>query len=279
MEYDRPYGRRGQMGGDIEFRILGPLEVRAGGARVRLRGPRQERCIAALLLEPGRSVTLDALVDATWDDPPATARRQVQDLVAGLRRTLSERGHRDRLATERSGYTLHVGPQELDSLVFETLIAAARQNAATDPKGSATILRSALEMCRGSTLAGLVSRTLEPAAARLDELRRVAREDWLELEVRLGSHSVVGELIELVAAHPLHERPVGLLMHALAAAGRTPEALDVFHRFRERLADDLGLYPSPDLRELHRTILQAPFRSGHTGHGRQRRTGADNGPN
>jgi DNA-binding SARP family transcriptional activator/tetratricopeptide (TPR) repeat protein len=243
---------------DVEFRILRPLEVWAGGSLVKLRGPRQERCLAALLLEPRRLVTLDLLIDAVWDGrPPSTARRQVQDLVSGLRRTLVDRTGRTQLITTgRTGYVLHVDPAELDALRFEQLVTAGRDDAAADPRGSAAALRSALTLFRGATLAGISSRALQPATARWEELRLTVWEDWLALEVELGNHGVaLGELRGLVDQHPLRERPVQLLMRTLYATGRPAEALDVYRQFRARLADEVGLDPSPDLQELQRAIL------------------------
>jgi DNA-binding SARP family transcriptional activator/tetratricopeptide (TPR) repeat protein len=253
-------------GGAVSFRILGPLEAWAGGTRVALRGPRQERCLAALLLEPGRLVTFDSLVDATWDHPPSTARRQVQDLVTDLRRAMIRYGGRaDLITTQRSGYLLTVDTPELDSLRFEELVATARRDAGVDLGRSAAMLRSALALCRGSLLAGIGSRALEPAAARWEELRLTAREDWLALELRLGNVAVaVTELYELVVAHPLRERPVELLMRALHAAGRTAEALEVYQGLRRRLADDAGLDPRAGLQQLQRAMLSGEAASSRT---------------
>lgn len=254
------------MGADLEFHILGPLEVRADGVPVSLGDRRQERCIAALLLEPNRPVTIDALVQATWTAPPPTARRQVRELVSHLRRIAADVGRDDLIVATRSGYALHVEPDELDSLRFERLVAAGRRSAVDDPSGAAAALREALALCRGPTLAGIESPSLEPATAQWDELRLTVREDWLALEVRLGNYGVaLNELFALMAAHPLRERPVQLLMRALRATGRTSAALDVFRSLRDRLAEDLGFDPSPDLQELHRAILAGDQEGGESG--------------
>jgi DNA-binding SARP family transcriptional activator/tetratricopeptide (TPR) repeat protein len=247
----------------VRFRILGPLEVEAGGARLRLRGVRQDKALAALLLAPGRLVTFDELVDAVWDEPPASARRQVQDLVADLRRVLTARGARaDVLATGRSGYAAHPTPDELDALRFEELVAAAR--AAPGPDAAAPALRSALDLGRGPTLAGITSASLAPAVQRWEQHRLAVHEEWLALELALGHHQVVaGEAAALVAQHPLRERPVELLMVALHRAGRGVEALAEYRQFRDRLVAGSGLEPGAGLQELHRAILSGAPTAAH----------------
>jgi DNA-binding SARP family transcriptional activator/tetratricopeptide (TPR) repeat protein len=242
--------------GGVRFRILGPLEVEVGGARLRLRGVRQEKALAALLLAAGRLVTLDELVDAVWAEPPGSARRQIQDLVADLRRALAARGARDGIiSTARSGYAAHPTPDELDALRFEELVAAARS--AAGPAATAPILRAALDLGRGPTLAGMTSQTLAPAVQRWEQHRLAVLEEWLTLELMLGDHQVVaGEAAALVAEHPLRERPVEVLMVALHRAGRGAEALAAYRQFRDRLVAGSGLEPGTALQTLHLAILR-----------------------
>jgi DNA-binding SARP family transcriptional activator/tetratricopeptide (TPR) repeat protein len=246
------------MGSQVQFRILGPLEVLVDGRRVPLRGPRQERALAALLLEAGRATTFDQLTDAVWEDPPASARRQIQDLITSLRRTLTAHGaRRDLIATERAGYALRLAPGELDAHRFEQLVSQARGAAATEPPAAARTLRRALELCRGRTLAGIDARPLEPAVARWEERRLAVTEECLTLELDGGHHHrLVDELLGLVREHPLRERLVELLMLALHRSGRSPEALEAYQQLRRRLHEELGLDPGGSVQELHRAILR-----------------------
>jgi DNA-binding SARP family transcriptional activator/tetratricopeptide (TPR) repeat protein len=218
-----------------------------------------------LLLNADRAVSLGALIDAVWDErPPSTAKRQVQNSVSALRRLL-EAGERDpdpavtpTIAAEGSGYRLRLGAGTLDARLFLAQVDKAyRLNAAGETGRAVAELRAGLRLWRGPALAGLTGRTLEAAAARLDEQRRAATEECIELELRLGRHAtLVGELTELVAAHPLRERLVGQLMVALHRSGRQAEALDAYRRLRGALADELGLEPGAALRELHNAVLK-----------------------
>ena len=241
----------------VEFRILGLLEVRVGGNRLQLQGGRQETALAALLLDAGRVVTFDQLVDAVWDDPPRTARRQIQDLVTKLRRGIEVHGVRPRIiTTHRSGYILTAQDGELDAHRFERLVAQSRDNAATDPTAAAELLRAALALCRGRTLAGITSRVLEPAMARWDEHVLTVQEELLAHELAMGNHPMLFKgLSALIGVHPLRERLVELLMITLQRSGRRTEALDAYRQLRQRLADSMGLDPSARLQELHRDIL------------------------
>lgn len=249
----------------MKFQVLGPLEVSANGRLVSLTGRRQRVLLALLLVNADRAVSLDTLIDAVWDErPPSTAKRQVQNSVSALRRLLEE-GGRDpdpavtpTIAAEGSGYRLRLGAGTLDARLFLVQVDKAHQlRAAGETDLAAAELRTGLRLWRGPALAGLAGRTLEAAAARLDEQRRTAIEECVELELQLGRHAdLVGELAELVASHPLRERLVGQLMVALHRSGRQSEALEVYRGLREVLAEELGLEPGARLRKLHAAILR-----------------------
>jgi DNA-binding SARP family transcriptional activator len=228
---------------DVDYRILGPLEVRSGAKVLDLGGRRQRRVLAALLLRPGLLVGLPRLVEAAWDDePPPTAERQARNRVAALRRILTRFG--GLIDTGAGGYVLRVGPGELDTLVFDDLVERGR--AAADP----TVLRKALALWRGPVLAGLGGASLAVRAAALDDKRLAAYEDCLDLELAAGRADLVPELAELVAAHPLRQRLVGQLMTALYRSDRPAEARRVFDELAGRLADELGIDPGIELRNL-----------------------------
>ena len=142
-------------------------------------------------------------------------------------------------------------------------------------------LREALALWRGPAFADAgESETVRAAVIRLDELRLAVTEARIEADLRLGSSgaapALVAELEGLLAAHPVRETLSGLLMRALAAAGRRGAALEVYERVRERLADELGADPPAELAALHLEILRtdevtgaAPSRTGRAGAGRE----------
>jgi len=234
----------------MEFRVLGPIEVRADGRGLDLGGVRQRRVLAALLRSPNRTVSVSRLVEAAWDDdPPATARRQVQNRVAALRAVLTRHG--GFIDTTEAGYRLRVGPGELDAQLFDDLVAQGRTVA--DP----AVLRRALRLWRGPALSGLGGALLEREAAGLEEQRLGVVEECLELELAAGGHAgVVAELGTLVAEHPLRERFVGQLMLALYRSGRQADALVAYRELSGRLAEELGIDPGPELRRQYEAILR-----------------------
>ncbi|MFE7531843.1 BTAD domain-containing putative transcriptional regulator [Kitasatospora sp. NPDC057542] len=245
----------------MEFRILGSLEVWTGdGRRVPSEGSRQERLLAALLLNAGSSVPVARLVDAVWDErPPATATRQVRNLAGLLRRRFAEADPDAPpvLLTDGRGYRITLTGHRLDARDFTDRLALARGEAAAGRTPDAVDgLRAALALWRGPALDGLAADTDVPGAVALDELRLTAWEECLDLELALGRHrAAVPELTALVADQPLRERFTGQLMRALHGSGRTPEGLAAYRRFAERLADELGLDPGPGLRALHLELL------------------------
>ncbi|MFI1563173.1 BTAD domain-containing putative transcriptional regulator, partial [Streptomyces sp. NPDC020490] len=240
----------------MQIGMLGPLEVRAdGGASVDVPGVRLRGLLAALALRPGQVVPRTSLVDWIWGEhPPADATNALQRLVSRLRKALPDgvvEGH-------PAGYRLAVDPDAVDAVRFERLLSTGP--GAEDASRRVRLLREALGLWRGAALqdVGLHdSAACGAAAARLEELRLTALEERYDAEAALGQAAdTVTELSDLVAAHPLRERLVAALMRALAAAGRDSEALLVYQRAREALADALGVDPSPDLAELHLALLR-----------------------
>jgi predicted ATPase/DNA-binding SARP family transcriptional activator/tetratricopeptide (TPR) repeat protein len=240
----------------VQIGILGPFEVRTDdGAVADLPGARLRALLIALALEPGRVVSKATLIDWIWgEQPPADTANALQRLVSRLRKALPEALIEGQPG---GGYRLTVDPDAVDAVRFERLVAQAR-----DAEGSRRVrlLRDALALWRGAAMAdvGLEdSEALDAAVARLERLRLAAVEDRFEAEVGLGhGGELVAELTDLVAVHPVRERLVAALMRALAAAGRANEALLVYERTREALADMLGADPSPELSALHVALLR-----------------------
>ena len=234
----------------MEFGILGPLEVRADGRPLELGGPRQQRVLAALLLQANLVVPLRRLVEAAWDDPPASAEHQVRNRIGILRGVLTRFG--GLIDTADDGYRIRVGPGELDADEFDRLTERGR--AAGDPQP----LRTALSLWRGPALDGLGGRALAADAARLEEQRLGCVEDCLALELAAGRDGdLVAELRALVDAHPLRERFVAQLITALHRSGRPDEARAVYAAAARRLADELGIDPGIDVRRAYGAVTAA----------------------
>jgi DNA-binding SARP family transcriptional activator/WD40 repeat protein len=242
----------------IEFRVLGPLEVEVDGHAASLGGPKQRALLAALLLDAGRVVSIERLVDAVWGEaPPATARHSVEVYVSRLRGELADEAG-VMLGTRRPGYILRIDRDQLDLTRFEDLVAEGRAALAErDPERAAARLREGLELWRGPPLADVAFESSERRDAdRLDELRLAAMEDRIDADLALGRHSrLVGELEALVAEHPLREQPRAQLMVALYRSGRQADALDAYRQSRDLLREELGLEPGVALQQLERRIL------------------------
>jgi DNA-binding SARP family transcriptional activator len=241
---------------NLEFRVLGPLEAQVEGRPLPLPGRLPRLILATLLLERGRPISADQLVDVLWAaDQPKTARNALQVHVSQLRKSL---GETHVIASAAAGYAIVLERDELDLERFERLTGeGARLLAAGDAEGAADRLRSALELWRGPALADLrYEASLQPAIHRLEELRMHALERRLDAELALGRHaSLVPELEELVAAQPLRERLHAQLMLALYRSARQADALAAFRAARRAFAQELGLEPSPTLRRLEQAIL------------------------
>jgi YVTN family beta-propeller protein len=235
----------------MEFRILGPLEVRHAGRRLELGAAKRRALLAVLLLRANEAVSSDRLVDELWGStPPTLAPKLVQGHVSALRKLLGA----GRIVTRPPGYLIDVGDGELDLLEFSRLVQAAHGQA---PGRAAELLREALALWRGPALADV---DLEGFAARdveqLEELRLAALLDRIEADLVLGREAqLVAELEPLVGRHPFNERLRAQLMLALYRSGRQADALASYQQGRRVLVEELGLEPGDELKELERRIL------------------------
>ncbi|HEX4702805.1 MAG TPA: BTAD domain-containing putative transcriptional regulator [Pseudonocardiaceae bacterium] len=240
------------------FRILGPVEVDGPAGTVRIPPGRQLVILASLLVEANQVVSTEHLVDTLWDDqPPDTARTQVQICVSRLRKILSDAGVDVPILTRPPGYQLRIDESLLDMHSFTSHLAEARVLAKEGRAAeTAALLRSAVSLWHGPCLSGIPNRPLRTRALRLEEDRLNAIETYLELELGLGRHhQLIGEITRLVHEHPLLERLRALLMLALYRSGRQAEALETYRAARELLIDELGLEPGEELRLLENAIL------------------------
>ena len=245
----------------MEFQLLGPIEARSEQGAVVLGGALSRSILAALLLQPNRTVPTKQLIDAAWgESPPAGARTLVQNRVSTLRRILREARPEDELITTMgSGYLMQLEAGQLDVEVFTNRAANADRLAESgDPAGAADELAAALALWRGPALDGVTTPYLKTAAQRLEEQRLRAWERRIRLDVSLGRHAdLVPELTGLADAHPYHETFHALLMLVLYRTGRHADALAAYRRTRSTLTGQLGLEPSGLLQRLHDAILRA----------------------
>ena len=249
------------------FRLLGPVQAVAGDAAAELGGRMQRTLLALLLLEPGRPVPTDRLVDELWHgDPPARAEATLRSYVSRLRRAGV---HVD---GGRGGYAVDAERGAIDACAFEQLAREGREALARGAAGlAAERLRAALALWRGDAFGDVAHEgALAAEALRLEELRLVCVEDRLDADLALGRHAeLVPELQSLVVAEPLRERLRRQLVLALYRAGRQSDALAAYQDARRVLDETLGLEPSPELKDLERAILQhavAPVEPGHAQH-------------
>ena len=223
----------------MRFRLLGPVEVRAGEDWRGIGAPKWRSVLAALLIHPGQIVSADTLISELWrDDPPARAANLVSIYVLRLRRLMADPDGQV-LVTRAPGYQLRVTADDTDALLFEAMVRDGRRAfAAGDPAAAASRLTEALGLWYGRPLADVPPTPLvEAEAERLTELRLGAVELRITAELTLGGHDqAVAELRRLLVDHPLREGLWLLLMRALDGAGRHAEA----DRLR-RHADQRGM--------------------------------------
>jgi len=248
----------------VQFRLLGGLEVVDGtGAIVDVGGSQPRTVLAVLLAACGRVVSVDALIDAIWGDaPPPSAAGTLQTYVSRLRRALEpgrDRGAASEvLRWEPPGYRLAVDHDAIDFVRFEALADRGREEiAAGDPARARATLLEADALWRGPAFAEYREREFASGlVTRLEERRLAAVEDRVAADLALGRHAaLVGELGELVRAHPWREGLRASLALALYRSGRQADALRAIDDARRTLRDELGVDPGRPLQEIEAAIL------------------------
>jgi SARP family transcriptional regulator, regulator of embCAB operon len=239
----------------MDFRLLGPFEADHDGLPVPLGSRRQERCLLAiLLLDAGRVVSIDRLMDLLWDGhPPDSARGAVHTYVGRLRRSLGQHGLT--IATRYDGYCVDPAGHRIDAEEFVDLIR--RAGAAHDPMERVQFYDRALALWRGSLLCDVADEALR---VRLDgtlaELRLAGCERRAEAQLTMGQQDrVVSDLLLLAEQYPARERLIALLMTALYRCSRQAEALRLYDLTAKVLDADLDVEPGPELQRLYQQIL------------------------
>ncbi|MEU7781362.1 BTAD domain-containing putative transcriptional regulator [Micromonospora parva] len=234
----------------VQFGVLGPLAVTTdAGEPVVVPGTKVRALLADLLANRNQVVSADRLIDDLWgDDSPANPAGALQVRVSQLRKALNdaEPGARELVESRPPGYLLRADAVDADRFVD--------LSRSTDVER----LTEALTLWRGEAYADVADAAFASAeAARLAEQRLVVHERLAQARLARGEHDLVAaDLTELVARHPLREGLRAVQLRALYAAGRQSEALDSYADLRERLAEELGLDPGPELVALHRRILE-----------------------
>jgi DNA-binding SARP family transcriptional activator len=243
----------------LRFHILGPLLVLARGRPLDLGPRKQQLALAALLCRPNSAVPVSALIDALWpDEPPRTARKNVQVYMSALRGLLVPAGPGGRISHQAGGYVLHVRAAELDSLCFEERARAGQRLWRGEQAAAAACsLGEALDLWRGPVLAGMPDLPLaEATAQRLGRQFLAVFEDWAEAELAGGgAFSAIERITDMALRHPLRERLRMLQMTALAQIGRRSEALAAYDELRRALARELGLAPGEAVARLYQSLL------------------------
>jgi DNA-binding SARP family transcriptional activator len=241
------------------FGILGPLQVLKKECSLDVGSRKQQIVLAALLCNANSLVSVESLAEALWDDePPRTARKNIQVYVSALRGLVSE-GPGSRITYQTGGYIFHAYASELDALCFEQKARARhRLRQGEQPSAVAHALAGALDLWRGRALDGMRDVPLICAAAqRLERLYLAVFEDWAEAEIAAGGAAgAIERVADMTQEHPLRERLRILQMTALCQAGRRAEALAVYDELRLALAHELGLSPSPAVDRLYQSLLR-----------------------
>ncbi|WP_196073169.1 BTAD domain-containing putative transcriptional regulator [Nakamurella alba] len=233
----------------MRFGVLGTVTATTDdGAVVPIPGAKVRQLLAVLLVHRNRVVSADRLIDELWGEAaPVNPAGALQVRVSQLRKALqdAESGARDLVVSQPPGYLLRA--TEVDADEFAAFGAA----------GDMTSLVRALGLWRGPAFADMADAGFaDTEITRLQEHRLVLRERLADLRLTAGDHDLlVGELAGWADEDPLRESVRGLQMRALYAAGRQKEALEVYADVRERLADELGLDPGPELTALQARIL------------------------
>ncbi|MFC9436938.1 BTAD domain-containing putative transcriptional regulator [Nocardia sp. NPDC057030] len=244
------------------FGVLGAVELTIDGAGQALGGPKQRAVLAYLVINANRPVSVEALAQAVWEDnPPPDIRTSLHTIVSNLRKPLRDNGidARSVLAQVGAGYRVTVADEASDVQRFRVRKdAGLRALSAGQFRQASELLSSAIEQWRGPVLADLRGLAFADAYATvLDDDRLSAIEARAEADIAQGRAGLVAsELALLVRDYPLREPLWAQLITALYADGRQSDALDAARRLRATLADELGIDPSPPIRELEARILR-----------------------
>ena len=246
----------------MEILLLGPLEVVFDQVRLNVPGQKLRTLLAVFGRSPSTPISRDQLIDELWPQaPPKDAANALQVHILRLRQLLASYAGapaaRALLVTSSPGYCLVLPSDSVDASRFTQLVAQARQPGC-DAAQRREILIRAMDLWRGPALLDIGDgMTCRIAAVRLEEARLIAQEELFDAELTLHLHSAALPLLEQFnARYPMHEPFCEQLMVALYRCGRQADAVDVYHRIRQRLQSELGLEPNESIRSRFQEILR-----------------------
>lgn len=235
-----------------EFRLLGPVQIWSGTGPIDLKRRPERLLLAVLLLEPGKPIPAERLIELLWPDAlPANPRRALQVYVSRLRAVLDVE-----LTSGRGGYAIQSMPGQTDVEQFRSLVEQARRQ--DDLEQRSKLLMDALALWRGPALADVTTEDVRRRLCRgLDEARLAAQELRLSTELALGHHQeLLAELADLTAAEPARETFAAAHMLALYRSGRQADALSAYADLVRHLDEELGVAPGAEVRDLQVAILR-----------------------
>ncbi|GAB2855675.1 hypothetical protein GCM10022221_64040 [Actinocorallia aurea] len=251
-------GRRGLVGGPMDYQLLGPL--RMGGAEPRtISAPKVEALFAALLIRANQPVSTDELIDELWGDgPPRRARAALHVYISQLRKNVLPPGGAE-IHTHAQRYVLAVDETLVDSHHLQRLHAQGVSALRDDPERALAGFTAAAALFRGPVLSGVPQGLIVGTFARwAEEVRLECLEAIAQCSLRTGRHrELIRDLSRWVEEHPLNETFREQLMLALHRSGRRAEALEAFQAARRVLRDELGLDPRHTMRRLQSAIMEA----------------------
>lgn len=264
----------------LTYRVLGTVQVQRAGLPIDLGFPQHRAVLAALLVDAGGLVPTDVLVERVWEGRPISVGASLHPCISRLRRALEPAAAPGRwsvLRTQAPGYRLAVAPRAVDAIRFAEQVRHGRRLAEQGHLvGARAALDGALALWRGRPYADVDADFAAVEARRLEQLRMTALELGARVDLRLGRHADLLDLLPpLLHADPLHEPLRACLVLALYRSGRQADALQQLATAREVLADELGIDPGPELRRLQDQVLRqdpvldAPVATDRPGRGTQ----------
>jgi DNA-binding SARP family transcriptional activator len=245
----------------VRFEILRNTRIVTEDEQISISAPKMETLLTTLLIRSNQVVTSTQLMGEIWGEaPPRRASAALHVYVSQLRKFLSTGDTRTSpIVTRPGGYLLDLGPHSLDLTFFEQHVKEGRIQARMGIHDAATeSFQAAMDLTHdpGAKEHHSEGPIVSGFFRYLNEVRLECAEALAEAALRRGQHrELIGRLSTLVAENPLHEAFYRQLMLALYRSGRRADALAVFHAARDRLTQELGLEPCPELYDLHQRIL------------------------
>ncbi|RSN66058.1 AfsR family transcriptional regulator [Amycolatopsis sp. WAC 04182] len=247
----------------VRIQVLGSLRVWLAGEEVDLGPPGRRAVLGLLVLGGGEAMSKQELLDALWGErPPRSAVNVLQTHVKHLRRLL-EPGRPSRSGSEilphvGGGYAVRWDAVEIDLPHVRGLVAEANDAQRDGETGrAAALFGEALRWWRGRPLADIPSLSTHPKVMALLAERRALLARYGDAMLAIGAvDEVVAELAEAAADQPLDEPAQARLLRAYHATGQRATAFRLYQEVRERLVEELGVEPGPELAAAHAALLE-----------------------